>query len=68
MRKKLIYFKNFIFEENGVSSIEYALIASLIAMVIIGSVAVLGDSVQNLYERVSACFADFNSSACTGTE
>ena len=39
-------------EETGVTSIEYALIASLIAIAIVGGVAILGDSVQEMYEYV----------------
>jgi pilus assembly protein Flp/PilA len=39
-------------EETGVTSIEYALIASLIAIAIVGGVTILGDSVQGMYEYV----------------
>jgi len=53
-------------DERGVTSIEYALIGSLIAMVIVGSVAVLGEGVQALYDRVAACFVDINSVGCVG--
>ncbi|ANA34089.1 hypothetical protein R82526_01128 [Ralstonia mannitolilytica] len=39
---------------HGVTSIEYALLGSLIAMVIIGSVSALGGSVRALYEMIAA--------------
>lgn len=39
--------------QKGVSSIEYALLAALIAMVIVGSVGATGTSVMKLYEEVS---------------
>ncbi len=66
--KMLLNLQKFMRDERGVTSIEYALIASLIAMVIVGSVAVLGGSVQALYDRVAACFADINSTGCVGVE
>lgn len=42
--------------ERGVTAIEYALIASLIATVIVGSVTALGTQVQRLYQVVAAAF------------
>ncbi|UIF86859.1 Flp family type IVb pilin [Cupriavidus sp. UYPR2.512] len=43
----------FIRAERGVTSIEYALIAMLIALVIISSVMVLGQKVGDLYDTVA---------------
>lgn len=40
--------------ENGVSSIEYALLAALIAMAIVIAVGALGIQVNALYEMVVA--------------
>lgn len=42
-------------DQSAVSSIEYALIASLIAMVIVGSVALVGDGTLSLWSRVQNC-------------
>lgn len=40
--------------EQGVTSIEYALLGALIAMVIITSVAALGSNVHSLYQMIAA--------------
>lgn len=42
-------------EQNAVTSIEYALIASLIAVVIVVSVGVVGNNASALYVMVSDC-------------
>lgn len=42
-------------DEGGVTSIEYALMASLVAMAIIVGVTLLGEQVQALYQRVLDC-------------
>lgn len=39
----------FIRKDKGVTAIEYALIAALIAVVIIGSVSILGDEVEETF-------------------
>ncbi|MEA3469141.1 MAG: Flp family type IVb pilin [Thermodesulfobacteriota bacterium] len=48
--------KKFFCEETGVTAIEYALIASLIAVVIVGAVTTLGARVTVLFENVAAAF------------
>ncbi|ODV42146.1 flp/Fap pilin component [Cupriavidus sp. UYMMa02A] len=40
--------------EDGVTAIEYALIAMLIALAIIASVTTLGQTVRDLFDRVAA--------------
>jgi pilus assembly protein Flp/PilA len=50
MRKLKRFFK----EEEGVTAIEYALIAMLIAVAIIGAVTVIGTSLQNPFNTVDA--------------
>lgn len=45
----------FWFDEEGVTAIEYALLAALIAMVIFAGVALLGVEVGNLYARIRIC-------------
>jgi pilus assembly protein Flp/PilA len=42
--------------EDGATSIEYALIASLIAVVIVGSIILIGGSVTGMFTNVSAGF------------
>jgi pilus assembly protein Flp/PilA len=46
----------FLKDENGATAIEYALIASLIAMAIVGSVTGVGQAVLALYNRVEEAF------------
>lgn len=41
-------------DERAVTAIEYALIAALIAVVIIGAVSTLGKDVSNTFNRVSS--------------
>ena len=45
----------FWFDEEGVTAIEYALLAALIAMAIFASAVLLGVEVGNLYARISIC-------------
>jgi pilus assembly protein Flp/PilA len=43
---------NFIRDNSGVTSIEYAIMASLIAVAIAASVGLLGQAVGNLFTRL----------------
>lgn len=49
-------------DESGVTAIEYALVASLIAVVVLGAIAAVGNSLQALWDRVAGCVA--NPSSC----
>ncbi len=51
------FIKNFIKEEDGVTAIEYALIAALIAGVIGVTVGTLGGSIKGIFEKVSRAIA-----------
>lgn len=42
--------------DRGVTAIEYAIIAALIALVIIGSVTILGQKTLTLYQAVVGAF------------
>ena len=44
--------RRFLMDEEGVTAIEYALFASLIAVAIVGSVTLLGNSVSTNYVTV----------------
>jgi pilus assembly protein Flp/PilA len=48
--------KCFLFREDGVTAIEYALVASLIAIVILGTITLLGTNVKGLYDTIAAAF------------
>lgn len=43
----------FIRDDAGATSVEYALMAALIAVVIVGAVAALGGSVANLFNNAN---------------
>jgi pilus assembly protein Flp/PilA len=45
--------KMFAANESGATAIEYALIASLVAVAIIASITVLGSKLQNTFNEVS---------------
>ena len=47
------FIKNLIKEEDGVTAIEYALIASLIAGVIIAAVSLLGGNISTLFDTLA---------------
>lgn len=47
------FIKNLIREEDGVTAIEYGLIAALIAVVIIGAVTVVGGSVKGVFNSIA---------------
>ena len=44
--------KNFIQEEDGVTAIEYGLIAALIAVVIIGTVTTVGTRLDLVFQKI----------------
>lgn len=46
------FIKNFIKEEDGVTAIEYALIAALMAGVIIAAVTALGTDIKGLFTKL----------------
>jgi len=51
---KLVQFiKNFGQEEDGVTAIEYGLIAALIAVVIIGAVTSVGTNLKAVFQEVA---------------
>ena len=45
--------KEFLFSEEGATAIEYALVASLMAVTAIGAVTALGNNVSAMWETVS---------------
>jgi pilus assembly protein Flp/PilA len=46
--------KKFVANESGATAIEYALIASLVAVAIIAAVTTLGKKLQNTFNEVSS--------------
>ena len=47
---------NFAYEENGVTAIEYGLIAALIAVAIVVAVGTVGTTLNDLFTTVSGSF------------
>ncbi len=46
--------RNFLSDESGVTAIEYALIASLIAVAIIGAVTTVGTNTKKVFTEVGS--------------
>jgi pilus assembly protein Flp/PilA len=44
--------RNFLSDESGVTAIEYALIASLIAVAIIGAVTTVGGNISSVFTEI----------------
>jgi pilus assembly protein Flp/PilA len=51
------FIQKFVREEDGVTAIEYGLIAALIAVVIIGAVTAVGGNLNLVFNAVSAALA-----------
>lgn len=54
MQTILTQAKRFLRDEDGVTAIEYGLIAALIAVVIIGSVKTLGSNLNTVFSDIAA--------------
>jgi pilus assembly protein Flp/PilA len=52
--------KNFLREEDGVTAIEYGLIAALIAVVIIAAVRVIGTQLDITFDKIGKALTDAN--------
>ncbi len=50
---RLMLMTKLIGDKKGVTALEYALIAALIAVVIIGAVSLLGSSVSGVFSKVA---------------
>ncbi len=50
----MLQVRNFLSDESGVTAIEYALIASLIAVAIIGAVTTVGTNMKTVFTEVGA--------------
>jgi len=58
LMKYMGYLKRFVRDEDGVTAIEYGLIAALIAVVIIGAVEAVGGGVSGVFNEVSTALGD----------
>jgi pilus assembly protein Flp/PilA len=58
MKNLQMAIKRFWADEEGVTAIEYGLIAALIAVVIVGSVAIVGTQLDLTFGAVGDCLKD----------
>ncbi len=56
---------NFIREEEGVTALEYGLIAALIAAVIVGAVTTLGEKVDSTFTTIANSMPDAGAATTT---
>lgn len=49
------FIKKFLREEDGVTAIEYALIAALVAVAIITGATALGTQLNGIFQRLASC-------------
>jgi pilus assembly protein Flp/PilA len=56
--------RNFIQEEDGVTAIEYGLIAALVAVAIIVGATTLGTNLNDIFQRIANCISAPNGGAC----
>ena len=57
MEKFVLATRRFMRDEEGVTAIEYGLIASLIAVVIIVGATAVGDNLNALFTSIAGCLA-----------
>jgi pilus assembly protein Flp/PilA len=57
MKKLAKSFVSFLREEDGVTAIEYGLIAALIAIVIIAALVLTGQSLNQVFTTIGNCLA-----------
>jgi pilus assembly protein Flp/PilA len=58
------FIKNFISEEDGVTAIEYGLIAALIAVAIVVGASAAGISINGLMQRIADCMNTPDTATC----
>ena len=57
MKKLMSSIQRFMQEEEGVTAIEYGLIAALIAVVIAAAVASIGDGLNTTFTKIGTCIS-----------
>ena len=62
--ERITYFMR---DEDGAVAIEYALLAALIALAIIGGARVLGADIGNLFTDIGGCLAGSSCNITVGT-
>lgn len=55
MEKLVLATRRFLRDEEGVTAIEYGMIAALIAIVILVAVGVVGENLNAVFQRIADC-------------
>jgi len=55
MEKLVLATRRFLRDEEGATAVEYGIMVSLIAVVIIAAVAVIGDKIEDAFQKVANC-------------
>lgn len=53
MKKIILEVKKFVADEDGVTAIEYGLLAALIGVAIVGSVTTLGEKINDVFTVIA---------------
>lgn len=61
-------FKKFAADESGATAIEYGLIAALVAVVIIGGLALISPALEDTFCQIGNALADTENAANASTE
>ncbi len=62
MEKVILATRSFLRDEEGVTAIEYGLIAALIAVAVIATVYLVGTELNSVFVKIKTCLT--NASAC----
>ena len=58
------FIKTFAADESGATAIEYGMIAALIAVVIMAAVQLIGERLDQIFDRVAACLRNPSAANC----
>ncbi len=64
MTKFWISMTSLLRDESGATAIEYGLLAALIALVIVGSVVLVGTQLDTTFTNVANCLTTLTAAAC----
>ena len=65
MQKFVNATRRFLRDEEGVTAIEYGLIAALVAIALIAGATALGGGLNDLFQAIADCLADPSVANCT---
>ena len=65
MNALLMSIKRFVKDEEGVTAIEYGMIAALIAVVIAAAVVTVGTNLNVVFTTIATCLSGLSSASCS---